>query len=273
MPSQDELSRAQEALDSYRRLQGGAVVDGVRGPFLRGELTLKLMKQLPLDTQPDLAASANYWAPVQAYYAAHGYGLAVLNALGARRSCDHRHFRSLLSDLGLGRLFPFPFNMLCAGDPLVKNECSVENCPVDLAEILSVSNLAMPSEKNAAPLVGRSLFATRKYFLRELFDRHRKEGKKRKGKSRKNLMQSDKRRLAKGLHATSFVDLLYRMRVRSNYDDPEMFIFGQTGEDVAVSHYRNLLDIVEGFALLCGNVISRKIGRADYEVLRATASR
>lgn len=273
MPSEDELGRGQEALDSYRKLQGGAAVDRVRGPYLRGELTLKLMKQLPLDRQPDLAASANYWVPVQAYYAAHGYGLAVLNALGAGNPRDHRHFRSLLSDHGLGRLFPYPFNVLCAGDPLVQNECSVENCPAELAEILSVSNLAMPSEKNAAPLVGRSLFATRKYFLRELFDRHRKDGKKREGISRRNLKQSDKRRLAKGLHATSFIDLLYRMRVRSNYDDPEMFIFGQTGEDVAVSHYRNLLDMVKGFALLCGNVISRKIGRTDYEVLRATATR
>ena len=69
----------------------------------------------------------------------------------------------------------------------------------------------------------------------------------------------------------SLLDFIYRMRVRSNYDDPEMFIYGQTDADTAVAHYRNLLNLVELFGTLCKSIVRRKIGRNAFEGLAAAA--
>lgn len=264
LPEQNRLEREQESLESFKTLQGGAPADKVRGSYLRGALTLRLMNQLPLDSHPDLAESANYWAPVQAYYVIHGYGLATLNALAAGNPRDHKHFRSLCSAQVLERFFPFPFNMMCLMDPLDRETCTVENCPSGINEIVEINNLSTPTSSNAAALAGKALFTTRRHFLDELFDKHRAEGKRGKRK-RKNLKPADKRRLAENLHGTSFIDFLYRMRVRSNYDDPEMFIFGQLGRTAAVDHYNNLFALVHSFASLCEKVISRKLGRKTFE--------
>lgn len=274
LPAQDELTKNQEKLDSFKRLQGGVTPKGVQGPFLRGALTLKLMKHtgLLLDTHPDLAASANYWAPVQAYYAAHGFGLAALMALGAGAQRDHRHFRGALSNQVMGKLLPYPFCMLCVGDPANEGSCNVENCPAEMKDVAAISNLSTPAATNAHLLAGKSLLTTRKYFVKELLEKHREDGAK-KGKSRKNLKPDHKRKLSEGVHGTSIIDLFYRMRVRSNYDDPEMFIFGQADGDVSAEHYRSLLALVDSFATLSGNIIRRKIGREAYNGLLALASR
>jgi len=54
LPERGNLVIHQEALNSFKNLQGGTPPKSVQGAFLRGTLTLKLMKQLPLKTHPDL---------------------------------------------------------------------------------------------------------------------------------------------------------------------------------------------------------------------------
>lgn len=56
-------------------------IDRIKQALCRGWFTLKAMHLLPVDAYPVLAATANFWAPVQAYYVIHGLGIAALLAL------------------------------------------------------------------------------------------------------------------------------------------------------------------------------------------------
>ena len=88
------------------------------------------------------------------------------------------------------------------------------------------------------------MLTTRRWMLKELFDKNRSKNRQR-NRTRRNLNRDQKERISQALHGTSLIDLLYRMRVRSNYDDPEMFIYGQTDNATASAHYKNLLRLVD----------------------------
>lgn len=269
----DNLLAQQSQLDNFQQLETNASTEPVKGHFLRGFLTLKAMQQLPLDSHPELAMSANFWAPVQAYYAVHGFGLSCLASLGLIVPTDHRRFRSTFSSRILSRLMPYPFNVLCSGNPFgSNNRVSFSNLPTSVTDIIAVSNLSNPNKTNAPLFVGKSVFTTRKWMLGELFEKRRTQ-ERQKNHSRHNLSRIEKEKTAENLHDTSLIDLLYRMRVRSNYDDPEMFIYGQTDTSTAQTHYENLLTLVEMFAALCGNIIAKKIGHSSYQQMTGIVSR
>ena len=46
----------------------------------RGFLTLDLIRRIRISEMPDVAMASTLSLPVQAYYAAHGFGLAFLSA-------------------------------------------------------------------------------------------------------------------------------------------------------------------------------------------------
>lgn len=258
----------QKNLPSFQKLQGGASAVTLREPFYRGLLTLEAMKQLPIDTYPALAGSANFWAPVQAYYVLHGIGLAVLLSLGVGNPRNHRTFRSLMATHVVAKLFPYPFNMYCTGDPFPPSgrDTKMHNFTRQMSEVVDVSNLASPDGEKACLLAAKSLFTSRKRFLLDKFDEHRNERPAR-GKSRRNLTAMKKQKLSNAAHPSTIVDFLYRIRVRSNYDDPEMFMYGQSDDATASRHYKNLLSLIETCTELCKMVIRKKIGDRPFSDL------
>jgi len=107
---------------------------------------------------------------------------------------------------------------------------------------------------------------TRNRLLAESFRDARGKSIK-KGKRRRNLTSAEKTKIAGKLHPTSVFDFLYRIRVRSNYDDPEMYIYGQGDEATAQSHYKNLVQLTADLAAALGRIIERKIGSDAFRGL------
>ena len=134
--------------------------------------------------------------------------------------------------------------------------------------VVAQSNLANPRNSQGHHFIGKSLSTTRDKALEEVFGKARREHVKQ-NRSRRNLKFAERERLAQRLHATSIADLLYRMRVRANYDDPEMYLAAFNNTEGAITHYRALtfLSIVlaEG---LCA-IIRRKVGHQAMAELEA----
>ena len=66
----DAFLAAMAESDNVRRLQGGITVsDELTATDCRGQLTFRAMQALPVEEHPHLARSANFWLPVQSYWA------------------------------------------------------------------------------------------------------------------------------------------------------------------------------------------------------------
>jgi hypothetical protein len=236
-----DLRSAQQQLPVFQKLQRLSSIPTaiIEKNLFRGWLTLKAMELLPIDKYPEIATTANFWAPVQAYYALHGVGLACLAALNTTPPVDHRAFRASITEQLVIRLLPFPFNLWCDGLEADDKDCPCElgNCGISMAQVVSASNLENPSRYNAETIAAKALHTTRMKFLKEHFDTLRSK-KVKPGKTRRNLKREEKLGAERNLHRTSIFDFIYRIRVRSNYDDPEMYIHGQTDADTAQRHYQ-----------------------------------
>jgi hypothetical protein len=104
----NDLAAVQAQLPSFRNLQRSSLppTEVIEKAVFRGWLTLKAMEMLPIAEYPELASTANFWAPVQAYYALHGIGLACLAALQTTAPDDHRAFRASTGEQLVLRLLP-----------------------------------------------------------------------------------------------------------------------------------------------------------------------
>lgn len=260
----------QEELDAFKRLQGGGKSSPeLESAFLRGRLTLIAMQKLPIDTFPALAATANLWLPVQAYYLVHAVGISVLAALGQQVPRDHRRFRASFSR-AIVPLLPFPFAGLCEGGPRLQ-DFTFRGIATSPSSVADQSNLANPRHSQGHHFLGKSLSTTRERALAELFQTARRE-RVRPNRSRRNLRAEERRRLTQNLHPTSIADLLYRMRFRANYDDPDMYLAAFDDADRAASHYEALTHLTRVLTEGLTAVVRRRIGRKSMEILEARVS-
>jgi signal transduction histidine kinase len=257
----------QQSLDALKRLQGGRLCsDEVSSAFCRGKLTLIAIHRLPVEDFPDLAATANLWLPVQAYYAVHAMGIAVFAALGQQVPKDHRHFRAAFSQT-VCRLLPFPFCAICSNGPQ-PTAFTFTGISTSPDRVAAQSNLANPNYSDGHHFVGKSLSTTREKLLEEAFDKARRERVK-PNRSRRNLRLDERQRLAQNLHNTSIADLLYRMRIRANYDDPEMYLAAFADTEGAVAYYKALTRLSDVLAEGLCAIIRRKIGHQAMDRLEA----
>lgn len=206
------------------------VSDNLRNSYNRGRLTWQEIQNLPIVEYPELAISANYWLPVQAYYAIHGFGIACLIVLNQAPRLTHTGFRKNFSEL-VHTYFPPPFCGQCIGGP-TKEDYSYPGLATNAVAVIAQSNLQTPMLTNAKELAGKALSTTRQEAINERFMQKRKDLKKTK------LFRTEKCGICETIPATSICDFLYRMRVRSNYESPDMYIYTDPGE--ASNHFKDL---------------------------------
>ena len=263
-----DMKKTMAGLKSVQKIQGGRSLDkDMVAAYTRGKLTLKAMEMFPIKENRDLAPTANLWLPVQAYYAVHGIGLAAMLSLGMDMPKDHRTFRAAFSDIS-EKFFPDPFKARCHGGPNAEQFVFL-NLNVTVEKVKLQSNLSNPRYADIECLLGKCLITTRKRFLEALFDKER-HIKVRQYKTRRNLSKNAKQNIADKLHATSAVDFLYRMRIRSNYEEPDIYIYAADQQtDEAVSHYSNLLFLTRAIAHSLSFIIRKKIGKQAMDSIES----
>lgn len=226
------------------------VQQNLRDAYNRGQLTLEAIRSLPIDQYPELAISANFWLPVQAYYAVHGFGVACLIALGKTPPSSHFAFRINFMEIARQYLPP-PICTRCSGGP-EKEDFSFLNLNTTAAEVIAQNNLETPTQANARELIGKSLSTTRRDRIKEKFSEQRKNRRK------KKLSLADRCEICEDISATSICDFLYRMRVRSNYESPDMYIY--TYPEEASRHYKDLSYLTEVIIAGLKVIIEGKLG-------------
>ena len=85
---------------------------------------------------------------------------------------------------------------------------------------------------------------------------------------KKRLSYEEKKVCCQREHATSVCDLLYRMRTRSNYDNPDMYLFATDSADSATKHYRDLLYLTRVLMAGLDALIEKRIGKTEMSQLR-----
>jgi hypothetical protein len=243
-----------------------------KGAYFRGALTLKLMSDLPLEEYPELAFKANIWLPIHSYYAIQGVGLALLTLRKANlpERVNHKEFRSTFTDAVLRSLFPYPFNALCAGGPTM-DSFSFRNIDTSVTQVRAQRNWTSPSlASNIDDYIGKSLFTTRHKTLDDKYAKRRVDKKRIKpGYTRHNIGKAEKETICRNLCDTSICDFLYRMRKRSNYDNPIMYLSGTNDVERACSHYKDLLRITEALIEGIDTLIEFYLGKKEFGKIKS----
>ena len=248
--------------NNVHNLQGGApVTNELNAAYCRGKLTFKAMCTLPVNEFPQLARSTNFWLPVQSYYSIHGIGLAAMIALNITPPQSHMTFLASLSSL-LHDYFPVPFCGLCVGGPETI-EFTFRDLSTTMDRVFRQSQLANPENiEDLETFVRKSLSTIREVFLNRRFE------EKRNNERKKRLTRKAKAQCCQNEHSTSVCDLLYRMRLRSNYDNPDMYLFAPTTQESAARSYQELKSLTELLIAGFNTLIERRIGRRQANKLR-----
>ena len=215
-------------------------LEETRAHFQRGRITTIMMRLLPVEEDPAAATAAAMWIPVQAYYAVHGAGLAALTALNGTPPRDHVAFRRAVATIVQTR-FPAPLNTSCraaAGD-IRRDE--LRRSPVTVSQADAASALSRVNSANAAALIAKSLTTTRQ----ELVEIGKIDARRRLSKGRKKLSSSQVDDCWGRCSETTVVDFLWRLRCRSNYDQPEMFLAASDRQDVATGFCTDIRKLAE----------------------------
>jgi len=241
-----------------------------KGSYFRGILTLQLMNDLPVDEHPKLTFTANIWLPVHSYYAIEGAGLALLSIrLQNPPQKTHIGFSSSFTDPILRRLFPYPFNGLCTGGPTA-DSFSFRNIDTTAAKVKVQSNIACPSENDVDNCIGKSLSTTRDRKLKDEYKKRRMHKEKIKpGRTRRNIGREEKEEICSKLCDTSICDFIYRMRERSNYDNPIMYLSGTNDTDSARSHYKDLLHLTKALIEGINTLIEFYLGKKELDKIKS----
>lgn len=224
----------------------------------RGYLCLKAICVPEAEHAPELVVVASHWAAIQAYYAFHGLGWAVLSSLRITYSKRHDVFAHRIRDRVLGSLMPRPFSIKCRGGPQgAKDARHVEfiGSAVSAHEVRQTPNLATPTSQNAEKLVCKALQTTRSSVVEGLCDDKRLPGKR--------LPRGAKAKEERGLAETSFVDFLWRMRCRANYQDPEMFIFAATDRSLGRRYCQSVKGTATTACRLLWRILQHALPAAD----------
>jgi len=230
-----------------------------RALFRRGILSYISMEDSSAARNPELYFVRSFWAPVQAYYAVHGVGLAAIVAMCVNEPKDHRRFRNCVATQ-LAPKLPKPLNMTCAGDATLPggNATVFTAFSGEPSEVVALSNLKQANCDNSEMFVAKALFTTRKHNIESELEKKRKE--KNKGRIRRNISAQCKAKIARNIPPTTFVDFLWRLRLRSNYDEPEMFFDLQYNELYAKSFYTSLVSMTRITVALLRDVLAEYAG-------------
>ena len=264
---------AQGRLDAFSRLQPSSNCDlmMVRQHLIRGNLTLKLIQQIPVDEKPDFAMTSALWLPVQTYFAAHGFGMACLAAKHRPADLPQKHgaFMKKIGEHILRNLLPSPFSAVLQngyeGYQYLQPE--LINIPDDRMHIGSGLNLERPNETTRDAHIAQCLHTTRERLIEAKLKKARTEARK-PGKKYGVLKKESQIGIARKVPPTTVFDYLYRARLKSNYEDPTMYLEGSDEADAILELVRNTQKLAATLCACLAAILWRTIDRSSQEQLR-----
>ncbi len=244
-----------------------------------GTETLLLMSKLVIEEE-ELLRLSNNWSSIQTYYVLYHCTQALYVAKGQTRPLSHPRTQNIFFDLWGGRpIFLEPWSLTYGVD-------GVGNAPLDLEVDVSVQPWTACEGENLWNLAAKALMTTRRHSLHEKLYEHRKRKKR---QSRKSWLEEENARVCAGKHVRkeptfrlprlnqeeknqvenklrpfTIMDYLYRLRIKTNYEDSNMFTDGPDDEVSSIS-VRNALCTIAGGALFLHELSIRSlVGKSKF---------
>ena len=196
------------------------------------------------------------WLPVQTYYAVHGFGIAFLAAKYGTNELprSHRAFMNVIAERIVRGLLPAPFSAMLQGGyidwPYLQPK--VINISDELMHMRPGLNLAAPDEVTRETHILQCLDTTRRRLINDKLDQERRRAKK--PEKRHGVLRKPRQiQIANSVAPTTVVDYLYRVRIKSNYEDPAMFYDGSDDAEALLGLVRNTRKLA---AMLCGFLVA-----------------
>ncbi|HVV69583.1 MAG TPA: hypothetical protein VHE99_11240 [Gammaproteobacteria bacterium] len=155
-------------------------------------------------------------------------------------------------------LYPYPWNLTYSGDPKADRK------------IITLNNLTDPVNLESSPL-SRNNGSLIPYarFLKTTRERQIENERgiwlKKEGKNKKNLTKQARQKIISELYPTTIFDCLYRLRIKANYKDVEIFLNGADIEDWAGEFNYSLINISRCTQMTIELLIMRHVGKDVYE--------
>jgi hypothetical protein len=223
---------------------------------------------------------ANNWVCIQAYYVFYHATQALLVAKGHPRPDSHPKTQASFINLWADRrveLAPWTFVRHPVRSPLIPDGVALDD---------RISNLSHCDEHTAWSLCYKALKTTREDFRADAFEKKRKDKQRdrrkawdaeeqaRKAAGRKPrkpptfplpvLTPDEKAAIDVGLRPYSVMDYLYRLRIKANYEDADMFVDGPTRDTESVRAYNALCNLASATLFLSELSIIRIWGRDSF---------
>jgi len=262
----EDLKKAQDELRSFKEIQQGACTTrNLKRHLHRGFMTVRHMDMTLADSMPGIGTAATLWIPVQAYYAVHDFGLAAFSALPGDHSLDrHAKFTRTAASQLVCRFLPDPFMARlnggfrrCGFMPFKVTDMhglNLDRKPKDWPE-----STETPNQETRISHIARCLCTTRKRQLKEKFDKESNNGEE--------PSRDRKIAIANRHSATTIFDYLYRIRLQSNYENPQLFAIRQENEPLALKFVENNCKMTKRLCRLLLRIIERRLKADDYTKL------
>lgn len=212
----------------------------------------------------DLISFANLWAPVQAYYAIfEAFTAFAMTVSGSRPPKTHAGLLAWAGSNVTNATTPFvvPWTARAQGAPGVYTfdgfGATVPNP--------AISNLSAPHAANAPHLLALALKTTRNEQIDEHREGWRRGLKTKAGKPRKTLPTAILMANATAMRPTTLFDLLWRLRVRSNYKEGDALLSGALGPADAATFHDALSEIVAATLLTTEIFMAHIVGKTVLE--------
>ena len=264
----DLADRALQAYGSIKQVQSNVDRSVVRSCLHRAWGTEAILcTTSALSQDSELVRIALAWGAIQTYYACYGAMQAVLVAEGKPRSEQHNATQKQVVELWAHRAFSLSPWSLAVTEPGSKGACSSGflNGPgraLDLA-IHTWASITPGQEWDRA---GKALRTTREDRVKDAFSKERVAKQREKtrtwkaeeaarlAKGRKprklptialpQLSPSEKAACRSRVRPFTMLDYLYRLRIKANYIDDELFSQGPENDGMAMAFATRMEDIV-----------------------------
>lgn len=209
----------------------------------------------------DYLSYANHWLGIQAYYSVY-LGLRALfvsmkEEVGSTHSQNLKAIAKLIEHRPL--LFPEPWRVLCEGNP--ESKPGFKNLPSGTKVNREISALSNPGRIPFYDYFGKFLSTTRRKAIERKCEEWKAQNK------RKRVSSKFKKETIDKMVPTSLFDCLFRLRVRSNYEDADSFLLAAENDEAAKEFNHSFRAVVWHTLFLLEMLIARHISKSNYEAL------
>lgn len=217
-----------------------------------------------LSKQDSYLPIALLWIPVQAYYSSYLMARAYFLSQNHEASPNHQPtLNSVANEIMFRKsLFTYPWIMMCIGNdksPVFLNQ-------IEESTIGSNSLLSSNSQLKYIETFKIFLKTTREREIERIIKQYKHDN------NIKKLSSIKKQEIIDSIAPTTIFDCLYRLRIRSNYETADSFMFYDVSIEKAKQYQTAFSNIIWGNHLLFENLIMKYLSVNPYKSIVDTFS-